>query len=366
MLSHMNCKNRKKTKLIMIAIAVITVASLQLASCGAGGLSGSGSTEPVSKDGYYLDTVCVVSVYRMKDEDGAIVNASDISDEAEAAIDASFDLCQDLEDKVSRTRKDSEISRINDAGGEWIEVSPDTLELIQKGMEYSHLSDGEFDITVGGVTELWDFHAAEGEAKLPDKDTLAEAVKHVNYRDIAIEGNKVKLTDPDTKLDLGGIAKGYIGDRMTEALEDAGVVSATVNLGGNVICIGGKTDEDDFVIGVETPFSDRTEIVGKVDARDRTLVTSGVYERQIEVDGKRYHHILDTKTGWPAETDLDAVTLIADKGRSGDIDALSTICLIKGSKEAEELIDETDGVEAVFILSDGSIEQTAGAEFEKN
>ena len=253
-----------------------------------------------------------------------------MSEDAQAAIDEAFELCKELEAKVSRTRKDSDISNINNAKGEWVDVSEDTRELIQKGMEYSYSSDGGFDITVGGVTEQWDFHAPEGEAKIPDADALAEAVKHINYRNIAIEGNRVRLTDPETKIDLGGIAKGWIGDRMTELLESKGVVSAVINLGGNVICIGGKTDEDDFVIGVETPFSDRTEIIGKIGVRDKTLVTSGVYERRIEVDGKTYHHILDTKTGWPVETDLDAVTLIADKGRSGDIDALSTICLIKG------------------------------------
>lgn len=315
-------------------------------------------------DGYYLDTVCSISIYRMEDAQGDVRSAADVSEEAQSVISEAFDLCSELESRVSRTRRDSDISRLNRADGEWVEVSEDTRELIQKGMEYSYSSDGSFDITVGGITEQWDFHAAEGEAKLPDAEALAEAAKHVNYRNIAIEGNRVRLTDPETRIDLGGIAKGYIGDRMTELLESRGVVSAVINLGGNVVCIGGKTDDDDFAIGVETPFSDRTEIIGKIDARDKTLVTSGVYERQIEVDGKRYHHILDTKTGWPVRTDLDAVTLIADKGCSADIDALSTTCLIKGADEGMELIENRDGIEGVFVLSDGSIRTTEGAGLE--
>ena len=330
-------------------------------ACSNMGIAGA---EPVMKDGYYLDTICSVTVYRMTGEDGTVKDAADMSEEAEAAIDGSFELCSDLESKLSRTRKDSDISRINSAKGEWTEVSAETIEIIQKGMEYSHMSDGVFDITVGGVTKQWDFHAAEGEAKVPDEETLAEAVKHINYRNIAVEGNRVKLTDTETEIDLGGIAKGYIGDRMTEFLESKGVVSAVINLGGNVICVGGKTDEDGFVIGVEAPFSDRSEIIGKVNARDKTLVTSGIYERRIEVDGKTYHHILDTKTGWPVETDLDAVTLIADKGRSADIDALSTTCLIKGSDEGMKLIENTDGVEGVFVLSNGDVRTTDGAAFE--
>ena len=348
---------RLLSKLNILLLAAVMAAAL--CAC-----SGGSAPEPVMKDGWYLDTVCSISVYRMTDDQGEVKDAADMSEEAEAAIDEAFDLCRELESRISRTVEGSDISRINSAGGEWVDVSEDTRELIQKGMEYSHMSGGAFDITVGGLTEQWDFHAAEGEAKLPDEEALAEAAKHVNFRNLAIEGNKVRLTDPETKLDLGGIAKGWIGDRMTEVLESRGVVSAVINLGGNVICIGSKTDADAFVIGVEAPFSDRTEIIGKINASDKTLVTSGVYERRIEVDGKTYHHILDTKTGWPVETDLDAVTLIADKGRSGDIDALSTICLIKGSAEGMELIEKTDGVEGVFVLSNGDILTTDGAGFE--
>lgn len=346
----------KKLNIILLAVLCMV-----LAGCGD---AGSPSPDPVMGDGFYLDTVCSISIYRMADQDGTVKPAADMAEAADSAISEAFDLCSELESKISRTRRDSDISRLNEAKGEWVEVSADTRELIQKGLEYSDLSDGAFDITVGGVTEQWDFHAPEGEAKTPDADALAEAVKHINYRNVAVEGNKVRLTDPATKLDPGGIAKGYIGDRMTELLESRGVVSAVINLGGNVICIGGKTDEDDFVIGVETPFSDRSEIIGKVSARDKTLVTSGVYERQIEVDGKKYHHILDTATGWPVDTDLDSVTIIADKGHSGDIDALSTICLIKGPEEGMELIESMDGVEAVFVLSDGDIRATEGAGFE--
>lgn len=340
----------------------VILAAVLLCACGEG--SGAAGSEPVSNDGYYLDTICSVSVYRMTGEDGTAVDASGMEDEALDAINGSFEVCKDLEAKVSRTRKDSDISRINGAKGEWTEVSSETVDLIRKGLDYSEVSGGDFDITIGGVTKLWDFHAAEGEAEIPDEEAVSEAVKHVDYKGVEIDGSRVRLKDPESEIDLGGIAKGYIGDRMTEYLESRGVVSAVVNLGGNVICIGGKTDESGFVIGVETPFSDRKEIIGKVEAADKTLVTSGVYERRIEVDGKSYHHILDTATGWPAETDLDAVTLIADKGRSADIDALSTTCLIKGADGGMELIENTDGVEAVFVLSDGSIRTTDGADFE--
>ena len=218
-------------------------------ACGA---LGSKAAEPVSREEYLLDTICSISVYKTE------------GTEAEAAIEKAFELCMALEDKLSRTRKDSDVGRINAANGDWVEVSDETIEIIKKGLEYSELSEGAFDITVGGITEQWDFHAAEGKEKLPDEKMLTEAAAHVDYKNVEIDGNMVRLKDPKAEIDLGGIAKGYIGDKMTECLEEAGVTSGIINLGGNVICMGGKTDKEDFVIGVEAPFSDRTEIIGKV------------------------------------------------------------------------------------------------------
>ena len=351
-------KRRAVCLLVLLIMVIITQTG-----CGNGKTSGQVS-DPVTGENFLLDTVCTISIYEMTGDDGTPVPAADMKEQADQIIGDTFAVCARLDKTLSRTQEASEISRLNNAGGEWTEVPEDTLRLITEGRKYSELSGGDFDITVGGVTELWDFHADPEDAKLPDAKAISEAVKHVGYDKEEIAGNKVRLTDPETRIDLGGIAKGYIGDRMAEYLEEKGVTSGIVNLGGNVICIGGKTEKDDFAIGVEAPFSDRTEIVGKIYARDMTLVTSGIYERKIEVDGKLYHHILDTRTGWSAETDLQAVTLTAGKGHSMDIDALSTICLIKGHRDAKELIENTEGIEAVFILNDGSADTTSGMEFE--
>ena len=344
---------------IMLAVLIITQT----------GCSSDSAAEPVQKDNYYLDTICTISVYEIKDADGQTKPAAELEDAANAAIDKAFERCAALDKTLSRTVEVSDVSKINSAGGKWVDVSPETAEVIRKGIDYSQLSEGAFDITVGRLTELWDFHADDGEAKLPDEAELADGAKHVDYNALEIDGNRIRLKDPEAKLDLGGIAKGFIGDKMTEVLEAEGVTSGIINLGGNVICIGAKDNsagdgKGDFIIGVETPFSDRSEIVGKIASRDMTLVTSGIYERKIEVDGKLYHHILSTETGWPVDTDVVSVTLCAAKGRSVDLDALSTICLIKGSAEAGKLIEGMDGIEAFFVLSDGSTEQTSGMEIE--
>ena len=311
----------------------------------------SSEVKTVSKDNYYLDTTCTLTVYETEDGlDETIANE---------AIDKAYELCALLDKTVSKTVEVSDIAKINSAGGQWVQVSDYTIELLHGGLKYSELSDGVFDITVGRLTDLWDFHAEE--PVLPDEDDLADAVKHVGYEMVQIDDNKARLTDPASKIDLGGIAKGYIGDRMAEVLENNGVTSAIVNLGGNIICIGSKPGADGFNIGVEAPFTDRTEIVGSIEVADKTLVTSGVYERMFEIDGKIYHHILDTKTGYSVDSDLNAVTLIADKGKSMDCDAMSTICLIKGYQDARKFIESQEGVEAVFVLKNGDVKMTDGA-----
>ena len=312
------------------------------------------STKPetVSRENYLLDTACNLIVY----------STGDTLDEdiANKAIDDAYDLCAQLDKTLSKTAEVSDVSKINSAGGQWIEVSDYTRDLINAGLKYSKLSDGRFDITVGRLTDLWDFHAAE--PALPEESDIAAAVQHVGYECVEIDGNKVRLTDPEMKIDLGGIAKGYIGDRMADLMIEEGVTSGIVNLGGNIICIGGKPDGDGFNIGIEAPFSDRTEIIGSINVADKTTVTSGVYERMFEIDGKIYHHILDVETGYSIDNDLNAVTIIADIGRSVDCDALSTTCLIKGYEEGRKFIEGIDGVEAVFILRDGTVEQTSGVE----
>lgn len=315
-----------------------------------------GETKPVSKDNYFLDTTCNISVYEI-DNDGLD------EDKANNAINSAYELCAKLEKTLSRTIEASDIRRINTAKGGWTKVSDDTISLLQMGIKYSELSHGEFDITVGGITKLWDFHAED--PKIPKTADLTDAASHISYKNIQIDGNNVRLTDPDTEIDLGGIAKGYIGDQLTNILEKHGVTSAIINLGGNIICIGKKSSDKDFNIGIETPFSDRTSIVGSINVSDKTLVTSGIYERMFKRNGKIYHHILSTKTGMPVDSDLNSVTLVADKGHSGECDAMSTICLIKGYKAARKFIEKQKGIDAIFVLKSGKVISTT-KQFEKS
>ena len=292
-------------------------------------------------------------------------------DEKEAApiIDKAFSEISGYENALSRTVEGSDVDRINQAADKDVRVGEDTLELIREGMDAGKISDGSFDITIGRLTALWDFNGED--PKVPDDEEIQEARKTADYSRIKIQGDRVRLENAEADLDLGGIAKGYIADRVTESLESSGVKSGIVNLGGNVEVIGSKDGGQPFVIGIERPYSDRTEIIGTVEAMDQTVVTSGIYERKFEEDGKLYHHILDPETGYPVETDLESVTLIADKGNSCFCDHVATTCIIKGKKEAEKFIKKLQeeypekNIHAVFVNSDDEITVTDGAPFKK-
>lgn len=310
------------------------------------------SENPVSGDSFHLDTPCQITIYETKNE---ITEA-----EATKLIDRAFRVCDDYEKLMSKTIETSDISKINNAGGEPVKCSPRTIEVIQKGIKYGKLSEGLFDITVGKETELWHF-GDETKQTVPDDADLLEAAKHVDYRKIKVntEENTVQLEDPEMQIDLGGIAKGYISDKVSEYLEEKGVTGAIINLGGNISAEGYKNGKDsEFHIGIRKPFSEKGELTGSLPLSNGTIVTSGLYERSFNQNGKFYHHILDPKTGLPVNTDIYGVTIKGKKGTSCDCDALATICTMLGSKKGLEFIEKQKGYEAVFVLEDDTLLKT--------
>lgn len=337
----------KKLIKIFTTIAVLIIMIIPQTGCGK-------KEEPVTKESFYFDTVCQVTVYDMK-------NMSE--DNAKDVIDKAFAQCEKYENLLSKTKKGSDIYKINHAGGKAVKCSDITMEVINMGLKYSKLTDGKFDITIGKAQDAWDFHNKK--AKLPTKEKLSEAMKYVDYKQIEINGNQVKMGTSKGEIDLGAIAKGYIADGIAKYLKEQGVKSAIISLGGNIECVGNKGGKP-FNIGIEKPFSERSGIVGACDVDNGTIVTSGVYERYIEHNGKKYHHILDSKTGMPVNSDVIGVSIKSDFGHSGDCDGLSTTCLILGSKEGKKLIENMKGYEALFILKDGKLVKTKGFELKED
>ena len=331
----------KKTTKMLAVLFSITMIIISYTGCG-------NKTEPVSKESYYMDTICTISIYDMEDMS---------KDNATSAINDAFSMCAEYESYISISMEESDIYKINRAGGKPVECRPETIEVIKMGIEAGDLSDGKFDITIGKVTDLWDFTGEN--PSVPSEESIADAIEHVDYKKINIDGNTVTMSDPEAEINLGGIGKGFIAEKAAALLREKGVTSGIVNFGGDIIAIGNKMGEP-FKIGVELPYSDRSEIVGYVQAEDVTLVTSGVYERFFEEDGVEYHHILDVKTGFPVENDVLSVTIMAPAEISGISDGLSTICLLEGSEEGMKFIESLEGVEAVFQTRDGEILKTSG------
>ena len=241
------------------------------------------------------------------------------------------------------------------------------IELIKKGIEYGDTSDGRFDITIGKLSDLWNFSEIAENTDSKDNEVDASVVPsdaqiqselaHVNYHNIQINGNDVMLTDSKAKLDLGGIAKGFIADKMKTYLQSKKITSGIINLGGNVLTVGEKSDGSDYTVGIQKPFDESGEPICTVKVKDKSVVTSGIYERYYRVDGKLYHHILDTTTGYPVKNNLYSVTIISDSSCDGD--ALSTTCFALGIDKAKELINSLSGVEAIFVTDDYSIITTS-------
>lgn len=285
----------------------------------------SGETEN-SETRFLLDTVCTVT--------------ADCGDDI---INGAFSLCEDLERTLSKNVKDSDVYRLNNTEG-FVSVSPDTLKTVERALYYSELSGGKFDITIAPVSALWDFK----NQVVPDRNEIAEALKNVDYHSVEI--NKSEISLDGKQIDLGGIAKGYIADKATEYLKENGVKKALINFGGNICMIG------QYNIGIKKPFDDL--VMASIEIKDKCAVTSGIYERYIEKDGKTYHHILDPKTGYGVENELAAVTVIGEKAL--DCDALSTVCMLLGAEDGLEIINRTADTEAVFIDRDGGITLSSG------
>lgn len=297
------------------------------------GCSGYGSKRNLTYTDALFDTVISVKILDTADEE---------------LLTGCRKICQKYDTMFSRTNENSEIYKINHAGGKPVKVSDDTITIIEKGIYYSEISNGAFDITIGSVTSLWDFKSSNHQ--IPSKDKISKAVSHVNYKDIIIHDNTIQLSDSKSQIDVGALAKGYIADRLKEYLIENGVKHAIIDLGGNVLLIGSKADGSDYNIGIQKPFDETGEPITSVKISDHSLVTTGIYQRYFEKDGNFYHHIIDPNTGYPCENNLYGVTIITESSLTAD--ALSTTCFLLGFDSGLNLINQLDDVDAIFITDD--------------
>ena len=255
---------------------------------------------------------------------------------------------------MSLRNKGSEVASVNlNAGKGAVVVSEDTFEVIQKALDIAALSKGAFDPTVGPLVEAWDIGGDD--PRKPPQSEIDALLPLIGYDRVVLDAENfsVFLKDEGMVLDLGGIAKGYAADEVARVLHEHGVSHAIVNLGGNVLTLGNKTDGKPWKIGVQDPEALRGEYVMILSLVDQTLVTSGPYERFLELDGEVYHHILDTKTGYPVKSDYTSVSIITKNSLLAD--ALSTSLYALGYEDGMALINTLEDVEAIFMTKEKKI-----------
>ncbi|HDK7157356.1 TPA: FAD:protein FMN transferase [Clostridium botulinum] len=304
----------------------------------------SKSEEPVSRETYLM---------------GTIINIKAYGKNADKAVQASVDKISDIENKMSLNISTSEINKINkNAGIAPVKVSKNTFDVVKASLIYSEKTKGSFDITVEPLVSLWGI--GTDKARIPSKDEINNALKLINYKDVVINEKEstIMLKRKGQAIDLGAIAKGYTADELKKVLLNHNVSSAFLNLGGNIYVLGNKPDKTPWKIGVQNPLEPRGDYLGIVSVSDKSVVTSGNYERFFERNGKRYHHIFDTKTGYPAEKGLISVSIISNKSIDGD--ALSTSVYTLGLDEGKKLIESLKDVEAVFVTNDKKVYITSG------
>ena len=317
-----------------LALVLILVCALNLVGCA------SAQPKKQTAVGFYLDTVITLTAYV---DDATVLN------------DALAE-CGRYERLLSRTVEGSDVWRINHAGGQPLEVSNETLEILDVARQVSERSGGMFDVTIAPVSTMWDF--TSGTALVPDADAIAKAATLVDYTKVKTDGGLVILPE-GMMIDLGGIAKGYIADAVKGYLAERGVESAVLSFGGNIVTIGLKPDGSPWKVGIQDIDKPTGEYMLVSLNYGGSTVTSGIYERGFESGGVYYHHILDPNTGWPVQNELASVTIFSDSSMWGD--ALATAAFSLGTEAGTRLIEGIDGVEAVFIARDRSVSATSGA-----
>ena len=301
-------------------------------------------SEPITKTGFYFDTVIQVTIYDTGKK---------------SCLNDCMEIAGKYENMLSPTIEGSDIWNINHSNGAPVTVSAETAELLQTALLYCEMSGGRIDLTMETVSNLWDFHAdTETTNRIPDKAALEKALSHVDYHNLLIENDTVTLLDSDSVISLGFIAKGYIADKIKEYLLSQNVENAIINLCGNILAVGTRPYGTPFQFGIQMPFDEQGSTITSLSVSDKSTVSSGVYERYFYQDNVLYHHILDTASGYPVQNHLLGVTILSDSSTMGD--ALSTTCFVLGLDDGMELIESLEDVEAIFITDDYALHYSSG------
>ncbi len=311
----------------------------------------SRKNEEFDKQAFKMDTIMDIKAYGPK---------------ASAAIDAAYERIDEIEQMASASIETSDISKINLASGkEYVKVHPELIKMVKTAVTYSELSKGAFDITVGPLIKLWGIGTAD--EKLPSDAEIKEVLPLVGYKNISINesDSSIKLLKEGMSIDLGGIAKGYAADETIKILKSYGVKNAIISLGGSsVYTLGQKPDGSLWAIAVQHPRkAEEKEYTCIIRMPEQALSTSGDYERYFMKDGKRYHHILNPFTGYPADAAVMSDTIVIDSNIPDCnmlADILTKVTFVSGIEKGFKIIDTIQGVECMAVTTDNKIYKSSG------
>jgi len=308
----------------------------------------AGCSSPVQyRSGFALGTICTVTLY----DNGTPQVYSDV-----------FTRLREIENLMSAFMEGSDVDRINKAAGiEAVRVNQDVFHVIERSVYYAELSVGAFDPTVGPLVAIWGIGGEN--PRVPAREEIDDVLPLINWRDIELDrkNKTVFLKKPGMALDLGAIAKGYAAEEAAVIIKKAGIPQAMINIGGHILTVGEKKDGSLWRIGVQNPLNVRGSYIGTVQTTEKTLSTSGVYERFFIDNGVHYHHLLSPSLGYPADNGLLSVSIITDA--SMDADALSTAVFVMGYEKGRAFVESLEGVDALFVFDDRSIYSTGGVDF---
>ncbi len=273
---------------------------------------------------------------------------------SEEILSRCMEECSRYEHLLSKTLSSSDVWLLNHAEGQPVTVNKETAQLLECSLKLYRASNGSFNIAVGPLMELWDFRAKHPRIPTEHQITLTKSL--CTPEQIEVDGLSVRIP-AYMRIDLGGIAKGYIADRIGDLLRDHGVVHGLLNFGGNIVVIGPKEDGSPWRIGLQSPGGTWGKDYWAVTELTRgTVVTSAVSERGFDLDGHRYHHVLDPRTGWPVENGLVSVTVVGNNSMLAD--GLSTALLVLGSEDGLALVQQY-GFQGLTIHGDGTVLRTS-------
>ena len=294
---------------------------------------------------------------------GASITLTIFHENAKELLLQSEQLLQLYKNRFSANDADSELMEINlKAGKNAVRVHPELFELIALGKKHSIATNSHLNIAIGPLVQTW--RIGFSDAKLPSKEEIQRLLQITNPEEIFLDDSEkeVYLSKVGMRIDLGALAKGYIADKLKEFLVEQGVQSGIIDLGGNILTIGeNPTFHRPWRIGIQNPLLDRGEHVAVIAVSDVSVVTSGIYERQLVVDGKTYHHIFDRNTGYPMETEVASITIVAEK--SVDCEIWTTRLFGQNPYDIIEEIEQQPGLEAFVITKNQKMMYTSGIHF---